>query len=90
MVCLSIAYHFRFFKGCLTQILLGPFLKPVQNVSRKSKFRRIIVQTIQKSDWVIVTPDHTYRKNESRILPFEYAYLYAQEENDPTINSGDC
>ena len=26
MVCLSRRYHFTFFKGCLRQILLGPFL----------------------------------------------------------------
>ena len=26
MVCLNIPYHLRFFKGCLSQISLGPFL----------------------------------------------------------------
>ena len=26
IVCLSRPYHFKFFKGCLPQILLGPFL----------------------------------------------------------------
>ena len=26
MVCLGRPYHFKFFKGCLPQILLGPFL----------------------------------------------------------------
>ena len=26
MVCLSRPYHFKFFKGCLPQILLSPFL----------------------------------------------------------------
>ena len=26
MVCLGRTYHFKFFKGCLPQILFGPFL----------------------------------------------------------------
>ena len=26
MICLGRPYHFKFFKGCLPQILLGPFL----------------------------------------------------------------
>ena len=26
MVCVGRPYHFKFFKGCLPQILLGPFL----------------------------------------------------------------
>ena len=26
MVCLGRQYHFKFFKGCLAQILFGPFL----------------------------------------------------------------
>ena len=42
MVCLGRPYHFKFFKGCLPSILLGPFLnglhicycsQPVQLVS---------------------------------------------------------
>ena len=37
MVCLSIAYHFRFFKGCLTQILLGPFLNTCPKCKQKIK-----------------------------------------------------
>ena len=33
MVSLNRPYHFRFFKGCLPQILLGPFLNNVSNSS---------------------------------------------------------
>ena len=30
MVCLGRPYHFKFFKGCLPQILLGPFLSTLE------------------------------------------------------------
>ena len=30
--CLSRPYHFKFFKGCLPQILLGPFLNTLTHV----------------------------------------------------------
>ena len=32
MVCLSRPYHFKFFKGCLPQILLGPFLNTLTQI----------------------------------------------------------
>ena len=32
MVCLSRPYHFKFFKGCLRQILLGPFLNTLTHL----------------------------------------------------------
>ena len=32
-MCLSRPYHLKFFKGCLTQILLGPFLNTLSHVS---------------------------------------------------------
>ena len=32
MVCLSRPYHFKFFKGCLPQILLGPFLNTLNQI----------------------------------------------------------
>ena len=32
MVCLGGPYHFKFFKGCLPQILLGPFLNALTQV----------------------------------------------------------
>ena len=32
MVCLSRPYHFKFFKGSLLQILLGPFLNTVSSL----------------------------------------------------------
>ena len=33
MVCLSRPYHFKFFKGCLPQISLGPFLNTLSQIS---------------------------------------------------------
>ena len=33
IVCLSRPYHFKFFKGCLPQILLGPFLNTLTELS---------------------------------------------------------
>ena len=33
--CLGRPYHFRFFKGCLAQILLGPFLNTLTHLSNK-------------------------------------------------------
>ena len=33
MVCLSRPYPFKFFKGCLQQILLGPFLNTVSHIT---------------------------------------------------------
>ena len=32
MVCLSKPYHFKFFKSCLPQILLGPFLNTLTHI----------------------------------------------------------
>ena len=32
-VCLSKPYHFKFFKGCLPQILLGPFLNTLAHMT---------------------------------------------------------
>ena len=32
MDCLSRPYHFKFFKGCLPQILLGPFLNTLTHL----------------------------------------------------------
>ena len=34
-------YHFKFFKGCLLQILLGLFLNTLSRVSCCEKFRKI-------------------------------------------------
>ena len=34
MVCLSRAYPFKFFKGCLPQILPGPYFSPFINVRK--------------------------------------------------------
>ena len=32
MVCLGRSYHFNFFKGCLPQILLDPFLNTLNQM----------------------------------------------------------
>ena len=32
MVCLNRPYHFKFFKGCLPQIPLGPFLNTLSHI----------------------------------------------------------
>ena len=32
MWCLSTPYHFKFFKGCLLQILRGPFLNTLTDI----------------------------------------------------------
>ena len=32
MVCLGRSYHFKFFKGCLPQTLLGPFLNTLNQM----------------------------------------------------------
>ena len=33
VICVSRAYHFKFFKGCLPQILLGTFLNILTHMS---------------------------------------------------------
>ena len=35
MVCLNRPYPFKFLKGCLPQILLGPFLNTLSQMSRR-------------------------------------------------------
>ena len=41
MVCLSRPYPFKIFKGCLPQILLGPFLNALSHMFFKNaKIRR--------------------------------------------------
>ena len=36
-------YHFKFFKGCLPQVLLGPFLKSLTHLSWKTIFQSGLV-----------------------------------------------
>ena len=49
MICLSIQYHFKFFKGCLPQILLGPFLNTLTQMkeSVENNFSHIFVAVIE-------------------------------------------
>ena len=37
VVCLARPYHFKFFKGCLPQILLGPFLDILPHITLYSR-----------------------------------------------------
>ena len=38
MICLGIPYHFKSFKGCLPEILLGPFMNTLAHVSLRLSF----------------------------------------------------
>ena len=47
VVCISRPYHFKFFRGCLPQIFLGPFLNTLtqiyfSRVWKPTKFRQVI------------------------------------------------
>ena len=44
MICLSRPCHFRFFKGCLPQISLGPFLNTLSQIHKYSGiFQKILI-----------------------------------------------
>ena len=47
MVCLSRPYHFKFFKGCLPQMLLGPFLNTL--IDMFSDFPNIFLFSISRN-----------------------------------------
>ena len=49
--------HFKSFKGCLPQILLGPFLKTLPHISGEKKIFGVIVdcQGASKEQWKIYT-----------------------------------
>ena len=57
MVCLSRSYHFKFSKGCLPQILLGPFLNTLSHffgthwtlATLKTAFFFIVLTTLYDS-----------------------------------------
>ena len=38
MLCLSRPYHFKFFKGCLPQISIGPFLNTLSHMIHDVNF----------------------------------------------------
>ena len=44
MVCFSRPYHFKFFKGCLPQILRGPFLNTLSQIIHKHIFTVVTMQ----------------------------------------------
>ena len=55
MVCLGRTYHFKFFKGCLPQILLGPFLNTLTDMQLvfQCYFKYTIVKILEVSNNVI-------------------------------------
>ena len=57
MVCLSRPYHFKFLKGCLPQISLGPFLNTLCNM---------ILRKIAYSYWKAFKKDFLALTNFSR------------------------
>ena len=61
MVYLSRPHHFKFFKGCLPQILLGPFLNNLTHLE---------VQKGRKDIWMdfVILESMTYRFDFERIL----------------------
>ena len=57
MVCLSRPYHFKFFKSCISQILLGPFLNtltqiPGQPLHTKNHLRNILDRITASSNLI--------------------------------------
>ena len=59
MVCLSIPYHFRFFKGCLAQILLDLFLEKMEKIPMKNG-RRYFLNDSMKIIWNKMGKKGTY------------------------------
>ena len=46
MLCFSKSYPFKFFKVCLSQILLGPFLNTISHLSApmsRAKLKKVLV-----------------------------------------------
>ena len=43
MVCLGRLHHFKFFKGSLSEILLGPFLNTLSHISDEKKISGAIM-----------------------------------------------
>ena len=56
MVCLGRPYHFKYFIGCLPQILLGPFLNTLTHINFCPNIN------IRPNP----TPDHLWVENESQ------------------------
>ena len=44
MVCLGTPYHFKFFKGYLPQILIGPFLNTLSHMSFDFAYEANVVE----------------------------------------------
>ena len=59
LVCLSRPYPFKFFKGCLLQILLGPFFNTVPHFSVQNQYNQKIIKFVLKSN---IPGIHIYKR----------------------------
>ena len=50
MVCLSRAYHFKFLKGCLPQISVGPYLNTLSHIQVTSDCSNVNVAFLDIND----------------------------------------
>ena len=50
MICLGRPYHFKFFKGCLPQILLGPFLNTLTDLFLPHVYPKQKFSTLNKKN----------------------------------------
>ena len=59
MLCLSRSYQFKFFKSCLPQIPLGPFVNTLSHISleTKERSRKIVLPSKRKTiNWNFTSP----------------------------------
>ena len=47
VVCLGRPYYFKFFIGCLSQILLGPFLNTLSHINQEHQISTNLISFIQ-------------------------------------------
>ena len=63
MICLSSPYHFKFFKGCLQQILTGPLLNTLTHLKVIGRYSNINEFThFQSSKKKPFTYNYRFRK----------------------------
>ena len=77
MVCLSRPYNFNFFKGCLPQISLGPFLNTLPHIFI-SNVSNVFLQSISRLIWWIEQQALQEMKNFSQ-------YHEASKQNRMTL-----
>ena len=72
MVCLGRTYHFKFFKGCLPQILLGPFLNTLSHMvhQRQLIFFMVALKYLAVTELSVAVPAFNVSKPVSlEIIP---------------------